>query len=247
MAAIDPNAELDSDVPKRSTLKLIKVRAPEFDSDDEDDDFDVDDVAAIERRLGLTSEDDDDDEEESDDEKNGGPSDPEKTKKARAEALIKALKDDEEMDDLDLTNGINGIKSSKGKAKAVEDELDELDEDEDSEDEDIKEYVICTLDPEKVSHTNYVLHHHEHFVPKLTYFRTTNSRLTLPSTTRMRFATSERQVHTRSTSLATSASLSMLILRRKKTRILMRTSWISYQRDSRICPILKMRRMNLTT
>jgi hypothetical protein len=244
MAAIDPNAELDSDVPKRSTLKLIKVRAPEFDSDDEDDDFDVDDVAAIERRLGLTSEDDDDDEEESDDEKNGGPSDPEKTKKARAEALIKALKDDEEMDDLDLTNGINGIKSSKGKAKAVEDELDE---DEDSEDEDIKEYVICTLDPEKVSHTNYVLHHHEHFVPKLTYFRTTNSRLTLPSTTRMRFATSGRQVLTRSTSLATSASLPMLILRRKKTRILMRTSWISYQRDSRICPILKMRRMNLTT
>jgi FK506-binding nuclear protein len=155
MAAINPNAELESDVPKRATLTLIKIRAPEFDSDDEDDDFDEDDIAAIERRLGLTSEEDDDDDEESDDEKNGGPSDPEKTKKARAEALIKALKDDEEMDDLELTNGINGTKSIKGKAKAVEDELDEdEDEDEDSEGEDIKEYVICTLDPEKVSHTN---------------------------------------------------------------------------------------------
>jgi len=240
MAAIDPNAELDSDVPKRATLKLIKIRAPEFDSDDEDDDFDDDDVAAIERRLGLTSE-DDDDEEESDDEKNGGPSDPEKTKKARAEALIKALKDDEEIDDLELTNGINGTKSSKGKAKAVEDELDE-DEDEDSEDEGIKEYVICTLDPERVSHTS-----SERFVPKLTYLRTTNSRLTLPSTTRMRCATSERQALTRSTSLATSAFPQMLILRRRKMRILMRMSWVSCQRDSRTCPTLKTRRMNLTT
>jgi len=245
MAAIDPNAELDNDVPKRATLKLIKIPAPQFDSDDDDDDFDDDDVAAIERRLGLTSEDDEDDDEESDDEKNGGPSDPEKTKKARAEALIKALKDDEDMDDVDLTNGINGIKSSKGKAKAVEDELDE---DEDSEDMDINEYVICTLDPEKVGHTDYVLHHHEHFVSKLTYLRTTNSRLTLPSTTRMKCATSKRQVPTRSTSLATFASPPMLILtRKKKTRILMRTSWISYQRDSRICPTLKMRRMNLMT
>ena len=156
MAAIDPNEELDNDMPKRATLKLIKIRAPEFDSDDDDDDFDDDDVAAIERRLGLTSEDDDDDDEESDEERNGGPSDPEKTKKARAEALIKALINDEEIDDFELANGINGIMSSKGKAKAVEDELDE---DEDSEDEDIKEYVICTLDSEKVSQTNYVLHH----------------------------------------------------------------------------------------
>ena len=239
MAAIDPNAELDSDMPKRATLKLIKIRAPEFDSEDEDDDED-DDIAALERRLGLTSEDDDDDEEESGDEKNGGPSDPEKSKKARAEALIKALKDDEEMDDLELTNGINGTKSSKGKAKAVEDELDE---DEDSEDEDIKEYVICTLDPEKVSHTNHILH------PDvlLTLLRTANSRLTLPSTTRMRFATSERQAPTRSTSLATFVFPPMLILRRKKMRFLMTTSWISYRRDLKISPTLKMKRMNSTT
>src|SRR5579871_5269414 len=101
MAAIDPNTELDSDVLKRATLKLIKFRAPEFDSDDEGDD-EEDDIAALERRLGLTSEDDDDDEEESDDEKNGGPSDQKKTKKQRLEPLTKELKNNKKMNNLNL-------------------------------------------------------------------------------------------------------------------------------------------------
>lgn len=150
MAAIDPSAEVNNDAPKRATLKLIKVRAPDFGDDDDDSDYDDDDVAAIERRLGLTSEDSEDDENE-DEDKNGGPSDPERSKKARKEALIKALREDEEMEDLELTNGVDGANSGKGKAKVTdEDEVDDEYE-EDSEDEDIKEYVVCTLDPERVS------------------------------------------------------------------------------------------------
>lgn len=148
MAAIDPTASPEADedgnlpsVP-RSTLKLIRL--PSSDSDDEDeDDEDEDD----EYLKALINADDSDSDEE-----NGGPSDPEKKKK-RAEALaalIKAAQEegsDEEMADAKP----NGKKASKGKGKAVEEEEDE----EDSDDEDDvlipEEFVLCTLDTERVS------------------------------------------------------------------------------------------------
>jgi len=155
MAAIDPSAEVELLGPKHTTLKLIRVRDPDlldnFDSDDDDASYDSDDVAAIEHRLGL-------DEDASDEDFRGGPSDPEKSKKARAEALIKALKEDEEMEDLEVANGVNGTgKSAKGKAKAIDKDLEDDDEDEDEDDDEddedspIQEFVICTLDPDKVS------------------------------------------------------------------------------------------------
>jgi FK506-binding nuclear protein len=157
MAAIDPTAKVTASEPARSTLKLVKVSAPDMDDSDEED-MDDDDVEAIERRLGLrVADDSDEDEEDSDDEeKNGGPSDPTRSKKARAEALIKALEEeaeeDEEMEEAGVPNGVNGAKIDKGKAKATGDDDDEDDDEEDDDEdaEDIKEYVICTLDPEKV-------------------------------------------------------------------------------------------------
>ena len=150
MAAIDPSAKIEPFDSGPTTLKLIRIRDPGLPQyDDEDDEsFDSDDVAAIERRLGV-------EDESSDEELEGGPSDPEKSKKARAEALIKALQESEEMEGLELTNGINGTgKSAKGKAKATDEDLeddDEDDDDDDSEDDGISEYVICTLDPDRVS------------------------------------------------------------------------------------------------
>ena len=160
MAAIDPSAapQLDSHpegAAPRATLKL--VREPIDDDDESDEDYD--DVDAIRARLsGAISDEEDEDEEseeddeDSDEEKNGGPSDPARTKKARKEAAmreIKKLLEEEEEMDLDNTpNGVNGIKANKGKGKATD-----LDEDS-SEDEDLEgemeEFVICTLDPEKV-------------------------------------------------------------------------------------------------
>jgi FK506-binding nuclear protein len=154
MAAIDPTEEPAEDGPKRATLKMIRLNYPiddeDDDEDDEDDeDFDSDDVEAIERRLALLES----DEEDSDGEVNGGPG--EKTKKARAEALKKAIKkaEDEDAMDLELVNGVNGKYKGKGKVSDDEDDEDE-DEDEDLEsgDEDeLEEYTLCTLDPERVS------------------------------------------------------------------------------------------------
>ena len=161
MAAIDPSAapQLDSHpegAAPRATLKL--VREPIDDDDDDESDEDYDDVDAIRARLsGAISDEEDEDEEseeddeDSDEEKNGGPSDPARTKKARKEAAmreIKKLLEEEEMDLDNTPNGVNGIKANKGKGKATD-----LDEDS-SEDEDLEgemeEFVICTLDPEKV-------------------------------------------------------------------------------------------------
>ena len=170
MAAIDPGSTLfypNSNGPiDRATLILL--REPIDDDDESDEDYD--DVDAIRARLaGAISDEEDEDEEDedeededeededeededSDEEKNGGPSDPARTKKARKEAAmreIKKLLEEEEEMDLDNTpNGVNGIKANKGKGKATD-----LDEDS-SEDEDLEgemeEFVICTLDPEKV-------------------------------------------------------------------------------------------------
>jgi FK506-binding nuclear protein len=156
MAAIDPTAEPqvdDSlpDGPPRATLKIIRVPF-EADSDDEDfdeDDSDYDDVAAIERRLGVADSDSDD----SDDEANGGPG--EKTKQARTAALLEALKkkaaeDDSDLEDAGLTNGVNG-KAKKGKAKASDEEDSEDDSDSgDDEDLGVEEFVVCTLDSNQV-------------------------------------------------------------------------------------------------
>ena len=156
MAAIDASAKNEPLDSGPTTLKLIRVRGsniPEYD-DEDDESYDSDDIAAIERRLGL-------EEESSDEELEGGPSDPEKSKKARAEALIKALRESEDLEDFELTNGINGTgKSAKGKAKATDEDLededdeDDDDDDEDSEDDGISEFVICTLDPDRVSLSN---------------------------------------------------------------------------------------------
>lgn len=153
MAAIDPTAVPqidDPDVPARATLKMIRL--PVDDSDDEaDEDYEDDDIESIRRRLGITDE--DDEETSSDEESNGGPG--EKTKKAREEALKKAL--EQEGMDVDLPNGVNGTKLDKGKAKASEDESNSDSESDDLDDSapDVEEFVICTLDSKQVSRVSF--------------------------------------------------------------------------------------------
>lgn len=158
MAAIDPTAEPEEgDSAKgakpRATLKIIRepLSMDDFDDYDDESDFDEDEMNAL-----LAEE---DDEEEDDEDEEGGPSDPSKSKKARRQAaadqLRKMLTDEME---LDAPNGVNG--KAKGKGKALEEEDDEEEDDEDDEDDDEddddesidepEEFVICTLDPEKV-------------------------------------------------------------------------------------------------
>lgn len=154
MAAIDPTAEpqMESDDSHvRSTLKLIREQP---DEDDESDDGDYDDIEAIKARLaGVISDDEDedmsDDDEDSEDEKNGGPSDPAKTKQARKEAMTKLLQDaiNDEMELDNAPNGVNGTKS-KGKGKALDD--DDSSSDDEEWDGEMEQFVICTLDPQKV-------------------------------------------------------------------------------------------------
>lgn len=158
MAAVDPTQEPEADedgnVPSvpRSTLRLIKRAFPELDEDDEDDEIDEEYMKAL-----MGESDSEDDEEE---EANGGPSDPAKTKKSKQEAALKKLleaaaAEEEESDDEDMEDAKpNGVKKGKGKA-ALDDDEDEDDED-DSDDEsdggDLENFVICTLDTERVSH-----------------------------------------------------------------------------------------------
>jgi FK506-binding nuclear protein len=163
MAAIDPNEDV-GDAPPRATLKIIHdVLDFGDDSDEDEDDLDdenLDDIKAIERRLGLTAgnddededmedDEDEDDEDDDDDEEmvNGGPgpSDPEKRRIAKENAILQALEEDAEEDAEEdegeaLTNGLNG-KVDKGKGRA----LLPLDEDDLSEGG-MEEYVVCTLD-----------------------------------------------------------------------------------------------------
>lgn len=156
MAAIDPSAvaQLDEEnkVP-RATLKIIRVP---FDPEDDEDDFegdseDMDDFDVIKKRLppGVAADEDmsSDEEDDSADEKNGGPSDPVKAKKAKEAALSKKLK--EELDEMELDGLANGV-DGKGKGKALDLDDDEDDSELDSEDE-VEQFVICTLEPEKVS------------------------------------------------------------------------------------------------
>ncbi|KAK4153385.1 hypothetical protein C8A00DRAFT_43676 [Chaetomidium leptoderma] len=149
MAAIDPTAAPETDgqgnVPSvpRSTLKIYKANVDGDDTEDED---------YLESLLGGG--DDEDSDEEDEEEPNGGPSDPSKSKKARREAAIKKLlaatqeDSDDEMEDAGAK--ANGAKS-KGKAKASDEDEEESDEDdEDAPDFDMEEYVVCTLDTERL-------------------------------------------------------------------------------------------------
>jgi FK506-binding nuclear protein len=155
MAAIDPTDSAAIDQPSggavpRATLKLIR-QSIESNEDDSEDDEDDDDYM---RALLAGSEPDSDD---SGEETNGGPSDPTKSKKAQKQAALMELLQsvdkgsDDEMED--VPNGANGVKADKkGKAKASSDEQGDEDiSDSDEEDLEVEEFVICTLDPEKVS------------------------------------------------------------------------------------------------
>lgn len=171
MAAIDPTEEI-GDAPPRATLKIIHdvmdfEEASEDEDDEDDEDFDDADIEAIERRLGILngedgmdvdeSDEEEDDEEDSesgsDDEMvNGGPSDPEKRRIARENAILQKLEEaaaDAEDSDDDMLNGING-KLDKGKGRA-------LPIDGDDSESGMEEYVVCTLD------RNVVCSHHISF------------------------------------------------------------------------------------
>lgn len=148
MAAIDPSEIINTtnakDVPLRATLKLI--RQEESDDDDDSEEY---------MRALLASDDSDEESESDEEEANGGPSDPAKSKKARKAAALKQLMDmhDNSESDEEMADAPNGKASKKGKAKATGDEKEEDDEDGEDSDEDIvvEEFVLCTLDPEKVS------------------------------------------------------------------------------------------------
>lgn len=124
-----------------ATLRIIRV--PDDDSDDEDDD--EEDFSMAELLDGVSSEDDEDED------VNGGPSDPEKSTKAKRMAMLKealAQSGEMELDSPKLSA------KGKGKAKAVDVEEDDEDDEDDDEDEDDfegpEEFVLCTLDPSKV-------------------------------------------------------------------------------------------------
>lgn len=141
MAAIDPSEsdESKSKTPSRSTLKIVREKR---DPDDESGDY----MRALLAESGSSEDEDDDDE------TNGGPSDPQKSKKARkAEALqqliesVGAEKSDDEMEDAS-----SRTKTDKGKSKVKHDEEEEDDNASSEEDDDeIEEFVLCTLDPLK--------------------------------------------------------------------------------------------------
>jgi len=158
MAAIDPSAEPEGEegAKARATLKIIRQPLILDDSEDEesdDDDDDDFDPAEMERMLAEETSDDDD---ESEDDAASGPSDPTKTKAARKAAAREAIKKLLEQDEMDVDEAKpNGIKSAKARGKMpASDEDDDEDNEDDSEDDmegaEIEEFVICTLDPEKV-------------------------------------------------------------------------------------------------
>lgn len=162
MAAIDPSAQPidgESKTP-RATLRIVREPMRQvLDEDDSDyDDMDDDSIEAIKARLaGIISEDEDDSEDDdSEEEKNGGPSDPVKAQKAKAAAFQKKLKEELESEEMEidgLTNGVNGTKG-KGKGRALDEDDDDEDDDDDissdDDDEEVEDFVICTLDSEKV-------------------------------------------------------------------------------------------------
>ncbi len=143
MAAIDPTAKpalggaANGETLPRATLKMIRLP---YDGDSEDDDND--ESFNLEDML-----DDEASESDSDGEVNGGPSDPQKSPKARRKAAVARIKEDLAKNDFETEHdGINGTEN-KGKGKATE--LEE-DSDQDDGDEEEEEFVLCTLDPSKV-------------------------------------------------------------------------------------------------
>ena len=161
MAAIDPNEQAQLQeapngtvAPPRATLKILR-QAPDVDDEESQEEY----MRAL--LAGDDSEDDSESDEEEEEEANGGPSDPNKSKKARKAAALKQLLDsidqdpDAEMED--APNGTNGKNvDKKGKAKATSDDEEESEEesDEDDDEDEIEEFVLCTLDPEKVNTLN---------------------------------------------------------------------------------------------
>lgn len=150
MAAIDPSAEPEGEegaVP-RATLKVIRQPLGAEDSDDDEDEFDIDEM---DEQFG-----EDDSSEDDDEDSTGGPSDPTKNKKAKRDQIRKDLvkiAEEEGMDIDEMPNGMNGVKkSSKAKGKMPASDEDEDDESDESDEEggEIEEFVICTLDPNKV-------------------------------------------------------------------------------------------------
>jgi len=175
MAAIDPSAMPEGSAEEqkhpRATLKLLRVPMggeDDYDSEDNSEDFDADEM---ERMLaGEDSEDDDSeddydgdemdrmfagedsDEDSDDDEEAAGPSDPSKSKKARKAAAMEAIKKLLQEDEMDVDAKPNGKGKGKGKApvsdddEEEDDDEDDLEDDEEGEDEEIEEFVLCTLD-----------------------------------------------------------------------------------------------------
>ena len=163
MAAIDPTAPpeysdtANGDTPARATLKIIYDPSGPLDDDDDESSQGSEEKSYL-KSLRFDEYEDDSSSEE--DGKNGGPSDPSKTKKARkqaaAEQMMKALaqKDSDNEMSVDGDINANGVipKSKKGKGKATEEDEESNDEDEDDLDG-LEEFVLCTLDPSKVSWT----------------------------------------------------------------------------------------------
>lgn len=162
MAAIDPSAEPEGEegVIPRATLKVIRQSL----LDDEDDEYDDDDSDFDQEQMErLLAEEYSDDSDEDDEEVNGGPSDPSKSKKAKLAAAKRDIQkmieedgmevdEDDSEDDDDVLNGINGFtKSAKALGKLPASDEDEDEDSDDMSDVEVEEYVICTLDPTKVS------------------------------------------------------------------------------------------------
>jgi len=144
MASIDPDEETEG--APRATLRMIHDVLDIMEDDSEEDSDDEDDIAALERRLGLdegeSDEEDNMDLEDDDSEEegvNGGPSDPE----ARLKLAKEVNGEDESSDDeQEASNGINGVNGAlnKGKGPALNQDL-----------EGLQEYIVCTLDRNQVS------------------------------------------------------------------------------------------------
>lgn len=145
MAALDPSepAQVEETANgttrPRATLKILRQQIEEDDEENEE----------YMRALLAES---DDEESESEEEANGGPSDPAKSKKARKAAALKELMEsigadsDEDMEEA----GAKVVKKGKAKVTEEDSEEDSDDDSEGSEDVEIEEFVLCTLDPEKV-------------------------------------------------------------------------------------------------
>ena len=161
MAAIDPSAMPEGSAEEqkhpRATLKLLRVPIggdDDYDSEDNSEDFDADEMERM-----LAGEDSEEDDSE-DDEAAPGPSDPSKSKKARKAAAMEAIKKLLQEDEMDVDAKPNG--KGKGKAPVSDDDDDDDDEDdleegEEGEDEEIEEFVLCTLDTKSVSLPHFYL------------------------------------------------------------------------------------------